>query len=93
MVQWFRTFNCCSQGSDPGLGTKILHHSMTKKKKKNRTLAVLTLCQGVVYFVFFCFVLFCFLGPNLRYMEVPRLGVESELSPPAYSTATATQDP
>ena len=26
-------------------------------------------------------------------MEVPRLGVESALQPPAYTTATATQDP
>ena len=38
---------------------------------------------------FFCFVLFCFcfLGPRLRHMEVPRLGVQS-----AYTTATATSD-
>ena len=33
-----------------------------------------------------------FLGPHLRHMEVPRLGVESELQLPAYATATATQD-
>ena len=26
-------------------------------------------------------------------MEVPRLGVESELPPPAYAIATATRDP
>src|SRR5512134_854213 len=26
-------------------------------------------------------------------MEVPRLGVESELQPPAYARATATRDP
>ena len=26
-------------------------------------------------------------------MEVPRLGVESELQPPAYTVATATRDP
>ena len=36
-----------------------------------------------------------FLGPHLQHMEVPRLGVESELQLPAYTTATATaaQDP
>ena len=39
-----------------------------------------------------CFNLF-FLGPYLRHMEVPRLGVESELQLPAYTTATATSDP
>ena len=36
------------------------------------------------YFLFF-------LGPHLWHMEVPRLGVESQLQLPAY--ATATQDP
>ena len=34
-----------------------------------------------------------FLGPHPWHMEVPRLGVESELHLPAYTTATATQDP
>ena len=40
----------------------------------------------------FFFLLF-FLGPHPRHMEVPRLGVQSELQLPAYTTATATQDP
>ena len=35
---------------------------------------------------------FVFLGPHLRHMEVPRLGVESELEPLAYTTATAMAD-
>ena len=39
------------------------------------------------------FVCVCFLGPHLRHMEVPRLGVESELQLPAYTLATAMQDP
>ena len=33
---------------------------------------------------------FCFLGPQLRHMEVPRLEVKWELQLPAYTTATAT---
>ena len=33
-----------------------------------------------------------FLGLHLRHKEIPRLGVESELQLPDYSTATATQD-
>ena len=33
------------------------------------------------------------LGPHPQHMEVPRLEVESELYPPAYTTATAAQDP
>ena len=36
---------------------------------------------------------FLFLRLNPRQMEVPRLGVESELQPPVYTTATATPDP
>ena len=39
------------------------------------------------------FVCFCFLGPHLRHMEVPRLGVKSELQLLAYTIATATEDP
>ena len=35
---------------------------------------------------------FCFLGPYLWHMEVPRLGVKSELQLPAYTIATAMQD-
>ena len=37
--------------------------------------------------------LFCFLGLYPRHMEVPRLGDESELQLPAYTTASATPDP
>ena len=32
--------------------------------------------------------LFFFLGPHVRHMEVPRLGVQLELQLPAYTTAT-----
>ena len=35
---------------------------------------------------------FVFLGLRPQHMEVPRLGVESELKPLAYTTATAMQD-
>jgi len=44
------------------------------------------------YLSSFSFSIFAFLGPNLWHMEVPGLGVESELQLPAYTTATATQD-
>ena len=33
-----------------------------------------------------------FLGPHMWHMEVPRLGVKSELQLPAYATATVTRD-
>ena len=44
-------------------------------------------------FIFFVFFFLLFLGPLLRHMEVPRLGVELELQPLAYARATATLDP
>ena len=44
-------------------------------------------------FLFYFFVFLPFPGPLPRHMEVPRPGVESELQPPAYARATATQDP
>ena len=36
---------------------------------------------------------FCFLGPYLWHMEIPRLWLKSELQLPACATATATRDP
>ena len=42
-----------------------------------------------ISFLFF----FAFLGPHPRHREVPRLGVESELQLPAYTTAAARPDP
>ena len=38
------------------------------------------------------FFVFFFLGPYPQHMEVPRLGVKSELQPLVYSTAIATWD-
>ena len=39
------------------------------------------------------FFFFLFVGPYLRHMEVPKPEVKSVLQLPAYTTATATQDP
>ena len=52
--------------------------------------------MGLFYFLLFfsLFLLFIYLlGLHPRLMEVPRLGVELELSPPAYATAAATPGP
>ena len=49
--------------------------------------------SGLLSFFFFSFFSFFFLGPAVEHMEVPRLGVESELQLPAYTTATARRDP
>ena len=47
----------------------------------------------LLFFLFLFFFVFVFLGPHLWHMEVPRLGVASELQPPAYATVTAMPDP
>ena len=47
----------------------------------------------ILFLSFFLSFFFFFLGPHPRHMEVPRLGVESELQLPAYATATATATP
>ena len=43
---------------------------------------VLVLCLEFYLFIYLC------LWPHLWHMEVPRLGIESELQLPAYATAT-----
>ena len=43
-----------------------------------------------LFIYLFIYLLFGFSGPHPRHMEVPRLGVESELQPLAYTTAIAT---
>ena len=45
--------------------------------------------HGETFFFFLSF----FLGLHLQHMEVPRLGVQSELQLPAYTAATAMWDP
>ena len=46
--------------------------------------------KQISFFFFFSFL--PFLGLHPRHMEVPRLGVQWELQPPAYARATAMQD-
>ena len=48
--------------------------------------------NSVSFFFFFFFVFFSFLGLHAWHMKVARLGVQLELQPPAFATATATRD-
>ena len=66
------------------------------KYKENFNLQVILYWFYIVYlWVVFClFVcLFVFLVPHLWHMDVSRLRLKSELQLPAYTTATAMQDP
>ena len=47
---------------------------------------------AIAFIILFIYLLVCFLEPNLRHMEVPGLGINSELQLPAYTRATATLD-
>ena len=47
---------------------------------------------GMCFLFLFCFVLFCSLGPHPWHVEVPRLGVQSELQLLSFATATATSE-
>ena len=49
--------------------------------------------RGAFDFFFFLFVFLPFLGLLPQHMEVPRLGVFSELQPPAFARAAVTRDP
>ena len=48
--------------------------------------------SSLAHYLFFFF-FFVFLGPHSWHMEVPRLGLESELQQQAYTTVTAMRDP
>ena len=48
--------------------------------------------ESVLYFFFICLFIYLFLEQHPQHMEVPRLGVESELQLPAYTTDTAMWD-
>ena len=55
-----------------------------------KTLGPFSLLVFLLLWVFFFPI---FLGPHSWHMDISRLGVESELHLPAYTTATAMQDP
>ena len=79
----------------------------SKKEKQKKKTATRTRGGNVAFSPFFTsnkslksggrlhntFFFFVFLGPHPWHMEVPRLGVKSELQLPAYTTATVTPDP
>ena len=78
----------CSQQWNP-----TSNYEVPLGKPKETRVGFYTVVKAVLfYFILFCFVLFVFLGPHLGHMEGPRLGVQSEPWPLAYTTATAMWD-
>ena len=61
---------------------------MLNKWAKNKQLTQPEPIKTASFSSFFFFFFFCLLGPHPRHMEVPRVGVKSELQLPAYTTAT-----
>ena len=70
-----------------GLGVGGWGHKYPDDKKQENVYIML-----FIKFIFI-FIVFVFLGPHPSHMEIPRLGVELELWPLAYTTATAVRDP
>ena len=60
---------------------------MAKKKRKKECVCLKIFIESSLFFFL------CFLGLYLQHMEVPRLGVKSELQLPACAKAMATWDP
>ena len=48
--------------------------------------------MGIEHDILLYYFIFVFLGPYPQHMEVPRLGIKSELELLAYAVATATHD-
>ena len=64
-----------------------------REDKRSQSEITEAVCWDQVVFFFIFYFYFCFLGPHLWHMDVPRLGVESDLQLPAYATSTRMWDP
>ena len=72
----------CDLRKFPGQGLNLSHSRILHRSNGKNS------CLMISFFN-----LFFFSGPYLQHMELPRLELESELQPPAYTTTTATPDP
>ena len=85
MNKGMRTYNSIDNSQDLP--------EMSKEAKKIRSRQLLGDLEGACSLLLSCegvFVCLFVLGPYLRHMEVPRVGVRSELQLSAYATARAT---
>ena len=72
-----------------GLGGQGVFHPQNIAGQFNKVPSSIPL---ISFLFFVCLLLSLFLGPHPQHLEVPRLGVQSELQPLAYTRATATPD-
>ena len=80
-------------GENPGEGFPSRWvHSSTHLDSSGVITVMIIIVATTFYVLIPCLFIFSFLGLHLRHMEVPRLGVKSELQLPAYATSTATRD-
>ena len=95
---FFFFFGCTPHHAEvPVAGTEPMpqqEHQFLNPLRHQETPRISFFSLFLFWVVFFCccFVFLSFFKPHPRYTEVPRLGVESELQLPTYTTATATQD-
>ena len=68
----------------------LITYIFAKLENDTQRSEVIALLSFLFFSIFFFF--YFFLGLHSRHMEVPRLGVKSELQLLAYTTATATRD-
>ena len=94
LALWCLGLIICSPISEKIIMSSAFAHNSSRDR--------LVLCDWIIYWFRVKFsegpplpsfiYLFIWAAPS-RHMEAPRLGVQSELQPPAYARATATQDP
>ena len=92
-VQWKFLSPPCANSIEPPLLISVLRLFQTAALLMFWRLFHVTIYSLPDLFTYLFLFIFCFLGLHPRHMEVPRLGVEWELQPLAYATATATRDP
>ena len=90
--QWFPNYISVEPQAEPGpaivkISVGDLLTSRDKNSMNKNFFSILSFSVRILFFFS------SFSGPHPQHMEIPRLGVESELHLPACATATATLDP
>ena len=92
---WLRNFTChkCDLPNPPKGSKTVKFGNCYISKHRLLALSHTNIRPTIpsrLFFFFFFWSFWSFLGPHPWHIEVSRLGVQSELQPPAYARATAT---